>query len=694
MPGPMLTHDQIESTVVSEAQNADTYVRQNVATKRTENWDRYYGKPLGNEKKGRSQYMARDVMDTIEWILPTLIRLFASGDTKMELIIEGQPAWVGKGLMRKIIDDLSDNEDTSLFMLFYTWFKDALVSNTAFVKAFWVMDYEDRRIQFPRVTPQQMDKLNADPDVEVAGYDTEMASPFDVVFTNVRVKIRAVKENRCKVANVPHWEFKVHQNARHVNDEWGKGQETRVSLDYLRRLNRSKTEKGKQAFFPGLEKVETKHGLPHSGSYTQGVQAATGSDSEEAAYREETVMPSTETPVPGDKKGAKHEGKLTEWYTRLDTNQDGFEEDITAWVFDHILLKWEENKEGFIPFAALSPILDCYKFYGIAFADLLVELQNLKTMIIRRILDNFDFTNSGRWFVSPRAGVDVRALLDNIPGDVIMGEPDGVKNDSPQPFHPSVLQLVEYVDTVKENRTGSTRYNQGMSADTLNKTASGMAMLQGAAQQRIDLVGRIFAETGLKDLYKKIARLYQKYVTRPFTVKVRGKDRQITPEMLRGKIRCKVNMGVENQGGMIEAQKIERLFAFLASVSKMYPGLLGPKQVHNLATRYVASLGFGQTEEFVNELESFVKHIKQMIEGRQKTQQAAVKEKQRENDRADNKLRLEKYKADLAAAANDRERLSRVMTENKKLLQKEKNQAREALVELKKIRQTGVRQAA
>ncbi len=83
-----------------------------------------------------------------------------------------------------------------------------------------------------------------------------------------------------------------------------------------------------------------------------------------------------------------------------------------------------------------------------------------------------------------------------------------------------------------------------------------------------------------------------------------------------------------------------------------------------------------------------------MIEGRQKTQQAAVKEKQRENDRADNKLRLEKYKADLAAAANDRERLSRVMTENKKLLQKEKNQAREALVELKKIRQTGVRQAA
>jgi hypothetical protein len=49
---------------------------------------------------------------------------------------------------------------------------------------------------------------------------------------------------------------------------------------------------------------------------------------------------------------------------------------------------------------------------------------------------------------------------------------------------------MEYMAGVLENRTGMTRYNQGLDADSLNKTASGINMVMSAAQQRQELIAR------------------------------------------------------------------------------------------------------------------------------------------------------------------------------------------------------------
>jgi hypothetical protein len=59
---------------------------------------------------------------------------------------------------------------------------------------------------------------------------------------------------------------------------------------------------------------------------------------------------------------------------------------------------------------------------------------------------------------------------------------------------------------VRENRTGIVRNNQGLDADSLNKTASGMNMLMSAAQQRQELIARVLAETPIKRLYRLIYR--------------------------------------------------------------------------------------------------------------------------------------------------------------------------------------------
>ena len=48
-----------------------------ISTQREKAMEYYYGLPFGNEVEGRSQFVSSDVADTIEWIMPSLMRVFA-----------------------------------------------------------------------------------------------------------------------------------------------------------------------------------------------------------------------------------------------------------------------------------------------------------------------------------------------------------------------------------------------------------------------------------------------------------------------------------------------------------------------------------------------------------------------------------------------------------------------------------------
>lgn len=445
-----MSFDEIERLATKEIEVAQENNTQR-SGKREKSWDRYYGRKLGNEVKGRSQFITRDLLETIESILPFLIKLFASGDSKIEIEIKGQEPWVGKALMTKIQLDLG-NSTPCLFSLFYQWFKDALISDTAFVKVAWDLDQENVNIEFDELPAEQMQQLAEDPDVKITQAGEVVVSEQGVFFTDVKAQVKKTIKDTLYAENTPHWEFLVGKKSRSMNDEHGKGQHTEVTVDYLKRINRAR--KGKEPYFKNLDKLE-------SGESKSQIETA---DSEKSSYMDEPSSIPIEV-----EKGPKAPVELVEWYTRLDTDGDGYLEDVVCYVGNGHLLRWELNEDEFIPFSALSPIIDCYKFHGISYSDLLIEIQNLNTMLFRRILDNFDFQNSGRWLKDPNSAIDTYALLNNIPGSVITGKLDGLKDISPEPFNPSCLSILEYVASIKENRTGITKYNQGTDANDLNK---------------------------------------------------------------------------------------------------------------------------------------------------------------------------------------------------------------------------------
>jgi hypothetical protein len=438
-----------------------------------------------------------------------------------------------------------------------------------------------------------------------------------------------------------------------MNDEHAKGHLTYVTLDYLKRINKSLTEDPDEPYFINLGEVER---VASKSNAEQG-NAMNSLDNEKQSYMGYEIF--GDTYEDGESAtGLKSRVQLEEWYTRLDINGTGYLRDVICWRANGKLIRYEDNDDGFVPIAGISPIIDCYKFTGMSYADLVIELQNLKTVLFRRVLDNWDWQNLGRWFKRPGANVDITKLLNGVPGDCLDVDPDAIRNESPAPFHPQNLALFDYIDGVKEQRTGSTKYTQGTDAGTLNKTAQGIQMIQAAAMQRIELIARIFAE-GLKDYYQKAAMLYQRNMRTPFVAIVNGEQVEVTPDMIQGKVLARVDMGVEAQIGMAETQRLERMSGTLQGFDKMAPGLFGAQQIHNIAAKYVTAMGYPATEEFIAPLKEHMQKNEQMTQMQQQMatmeQQLKQAEIQIKGQEVQGKQQTEMIKIKADADQNDKE---------------------------------------
>jgi len=617
----------IEDMVVEEVKDAERYIGEIQGPERTKRWSRYYGKPLGNEASGRSKFISRDILETIEWVMPSLMSTFISSDPKVELTIEGQPAIIGKALLTKIRQDIDDDDEKSMYILFYQWFKDALVSDTAFVAQAWDTVYASLKERIPGANYQQMQMIAAAPDVELEEYTDN----GDGTYTDIDIRTTTTTRDGLLIHNLPHWDVLVDRKCKFMNDEYGKGYSSRVTMDYLVRTDRQYQKESGEKLFNNLDRLsrhlssEKKTDNTEEQSYMDGQGESSGGATVSSSSYSDSGDPYDSA------KNLKKTLKLVQWYTRCDVDGDGVLENIICWVAeDEVLLRWELNDYNTTMMSALSPIIDCYKLFGIAFSELLLDIQNLKTMLIRRILDNFDFSSLGRTFIKPGGKVPIRELLENIPGDAILLDPERIRTEYPKPFDSGVLHLLEAIEGMKENRTGTTRYNQGTDADSLNKTAAGIQMIQSAGQSRIDMVARLFAETGVSDHYRKCAILYQHHMSAPFTVPVDGVPVTVSPEQIKGRIRCRASLGADTQIGMAEAQKVQAMFTFLASMNQVFPGIIGPEQIHNLATKYVSNMGNKQPEFYISLLKDFINSLQVTQQQMMAAQEMEQKLKQEE----------------------------------------------------------------
>lgn len=545
---------------------------------------------------GRSTIVSSDVMDTIEWMMPSLMRVF----TAAQDIIVIEPVGgedVESAEQHQALINYQFTYKMDGFTKFYTWFKDALIYGLGVVKLTWETFYDKREFSYEELTQEQFQALASQQNISIEAFDEyEVANvelyspekgeiertvlPSTTMYKNVKGFIKRITYSGPWLETIPVSSFYIEPGARSVREANFVAHRVRRTLDYLKRMQREGVYHNVENLIPNAEGDEE----DYDKYYLLESQSKHGKDVDD--------LPD----IPG-----REYKWVWECWVKLDVDGDGLLEPLLVTICDDVVLRVEENPfdHGEPPFETIVPIIDCHKIYGVSITDLVLEFQRLKTALYRNVFDNVAFSINNWFLVRRDSGTDITALAQVKPGSVVFTEDvnEGVREMTPRPLPPGIFNLFEYLDSSKENRTGVTRYNQGLNAASLNKTATGISAIMTASQQRIELIARLFAETGVKHLFRKMISLNQQFITNDFVLRLFGKPLMISPDKLDGSFDLMVNVGIGAGLKELQQSQMINLLNIMPNLAQL--GLVTPKHIYYVISKLLESMGYKNIESFI-----------------------------------------------------------------------------------------------
>jgi hypothetical protein len=257
-----------------------------------------------------------------------------------------------------------------------------------------------------------------------------------------------------------------------------------------------------------------------------------------------------------------------------------------------------------IPFVSVTPIPMPHRFYGRSVSELVEDIQLMKSTVMRQLLDNMYLTNNNRVAVMDGM-VNMDDLLTSRPGGVVRTKqaPNQVMQPiQAQPISQQAFPLLEYLDTVREVRTGVTKYNQGLDSDSLNKTATGISAIMNQTQMRSELIARIFAETGVKDLFRKMFELSVKYQDKEKIIQLNNQYIPVMPTEWKNRFNITIQVGLGT--GTKEQQLIilnnildKQLQAFNLQGQREFP-MVNLKNIYNTLSKMIENAGLKTVDSY------------------------------------------------------------------------------------------------
>ena len=546
--GKPLTELEVGSIVSSEIKASLGYIGSDITEQRQKSLEYYFGEPFGNEQEGRSQVVSTDVSDVIESILPTLLRTFAASDE----IVKCEPVTAEDEEVAKQASDYLNyifNKDNDGFITLYTLFKDALIQKNGVAKIYWDNSTKRERESYERLSEDEYTMLLDEDGVEVkehTEYEDESAvkerdkaleevaklgQAFDPMMLDQLenapipmlhdVVIERVETfGKVKIEAIPPEEFLIERRAKSIQDANFVAHRTTVTRTQL---------------------IEA--GFDHDKVYSL------PSDTQDK-YNEEKITRFRNLDYDYDSNAGEastDEISIFECYIKIDEEGDGIAKlrKVTLAGTEGYTVLDNELCDS-IPFVSVTPIIVPHRFYGRSVSEMTEDLQLIKSTVMRQLLDNMYLTNNNRVAVMD-GQVNLDDLLTNRPGGVVRtkGAPGQVMMPmQTQTINSQAFPMLEYLDTVREQRTGITRYSQGMDADSLNKTATGVNTILSQAQMRVELIARIFAETGVKDMFLKMFELIVKHQDKERIVKIRNSFVPFRPMEWRNRCNISISVGL------------------------------------------------------------------------------------------------------------------------------------------------------
>lgn len=580
-----MAHDQTENDfkatverLISDAQSNDA------ESKRSELMDRYMGEPYGDEQAGRSKFISTDVADAVESMLPDILEPFMSAEDDMKFEPVGPEDEEAAKQETEIVHHLFWDKNPG-FVNLYSFAKEGLIQQNSYMQRGWE---EKRRVSIERYEDLTADELGmileslpVDGDfsqVEVIETTAKDGEPLAEGET-LDVTLRCVKTTKEYVIKTfPQEEF------------FGTPRWNSISLEGIPCCGRKRTMERSELLAMGFSAESIDKGDDENDDIEKSARHTTRdsneSSTDDLSTREITVYQS---------------------YVQADRDGDGINELLEVWAINEgsTILEWEDGGEAItevssVPFSAWTPYIVPHRHIGRSVTEQVDDIQHVKTVLFRQTLDNIYQTNNARPLLDTQQITEhtFADLQNPVPGSPIRTKGGVMQFAQIQPIIGTTLPLLDRMDETKEQRIGMTRHNQGLGADSLNKTVGGMAMMQSAGQKRSKMIARTLAETGLRDLFLGIHADLRSGPVKELAIKLRGEWVTVNPRTWKDRtdMKVKVGMGSDDQGkrqGFLQLTMQQQQAGLQAGM----PGIT-PQHLHNTYAALGEIAGYDSVEQF------------------------------------------------------------------------------------------------
>ena len=592
---------ELEGIVAGLIDEAVDYIDLSESPDRIVASDYFNGRPFGNEEDGRSQVVSRDVRDTIALMMPQIMRTFFG----TQRVVEYQPRYPedvpnaeqASDYVNQVV--LGTDNPTS-FQTFYSIIKDSLIKRVGIAKVDWERREEVEHEEYTGLDDQALQALLSDPDIEGSSIEsypdpdfvqpdtpppTEGVSPtgepqvqpqdmevpmlHDVVIRRLSVEGSVIFEA------LPPEEFLIDRRAKSVEDATIVAHRRYLTVSELVWMGYNFDEMldlaGDADEFDTNMEFLSRHPL---GSYAS---------SDEGGEANRKVL-------------------YIEAYAKVDFSGSGITSlrRFCCAGNHHQLLHHSPVND--IPFVVFSGYPEPHFWRGNSVADLTMDVQLVKSSILRNMLDSLAKSiHPDTWLIEGQVNID--DALSNKVGKLVRTRSAGAIGELNKSFNgKEAFPMLDYMDRMKEDRTGMSKASMGLDPDALQSTEkSAVSATMASSQAQIELLCRVFAENGMKPLFKKILKLLHNHQEKARMVRLRNSWIPIDPRVWDIGMDVSVNVAL---GMGTTQEKMQMLAGLSVKQEKILQeqGATNPfvtnEQYHHTLSKMTELSGFKDVQSF------------------------------------------------------------------------------------------------
>lgn len=609
----------------------------------------YRGDPFGNEQEGRSRVISRDVAESIDGTMPSLLKVFAAVDT----IVRCSPKKKDSEEAAKQATDYLNHvfqSQPNAFDLLQTWIKSGLMMKLGIVKSWWDDSEDVTTEEYEGLTNFQYLTLLSDPEVEPISFEpqeperepidpgaVEAASPPPLPSQPPpQANAGALPQTPANLPGMPG------QQSPAAPSPVAPGAQPAAPLSapaglqppeplYNCKIKRTK-KTGKLCIeclppeeflterravdmdklrFAAHRSIRTVSDLIEMGVPKKIAENLPGGT--ELDFNSEVITrfkSEDESPQRDDVDAldpAMRHIWVAECYLQVDYNGDGVAEwrKVTMAGSGGWKILFNDETDGH-PFSAWTPFKQPHKLYGESMADKTMDIQLIKSTVWRATMDELYF-NTAPQLAVVEGQANMEDALTRRPGGIIRMSTAGAVTPIPTTNNnQSAMGMMSYLDSVRESRVGMRRWSPGLEGNELNPlatTATGVNAVEDASDDTLELIARNFAEQGLKPLFKRMLELICKHQQKALTVRLRGKWVDIDPSTWESDMDMEVMVGL---GTGSKDRQVGQMMSLMTQITaplvQAQGGLSGPlvtaENVKAQADQLTESMGFKSTVNF------------------------------------------------------------------------------------------------